>query len=174
MWKPEILGTEIATRRLLFRPKRGRRREVVVKIGQPTRSPNPVRSDPWWCPFEVVGLGQRKFSAAAGEDSVQALVLALRGIEVWLLSQAKRAGGKLDWLGELERPMFAHTFFTEAYAAAIANLVEGLQLACELIERPGGSIRYDQQTERLRELVNARGFEKREKRRRKRKASRAG
>ena len=121
---------------------------------------------------EIVGLGKPQLSAAAGEDSVQALVLTLRAVEVSLLSQAKRAGGGVDWLGELECPMFAHTVFIEAYESAIANLVEGLKLARELIERPGGSVRYEEQTERLRKLTEARGFSRSEARRSKRKTGR--
>jgi hypothetical protein len=158
MWKPNKLGTEIGSRRLRFRPQRGVSREVVVRIGQPVRSPNPLRRDPWWCPFEVVGLGKPQLSAAAGEDSVQALVLALRGIEAVLLSRSKRAGGVVDWLGDRERPVFAHTFIVEICESAIANLADGLRLACELIEHPGGTRRYQSQTDRLRKLTEARGF----------------
>jgi hypothetical protein len=51
----------------------------------------------------------------AGQDAVQALVLALRGIEALLVYRAQRVGGVIDWLGELERPIFAHTFIVEAY-----------------------------------------------------------
>jgi hypothetical protein len=103
-------------------------------------------------------VGPRKLSAAAGQDAVQALVLALRGIEALLMYRAQRVGGVIDWLGELERPIFAHSFFTEAYEAAIANLVEGLKLAQELIEKPGGTVRFEAQTERLRQLTERRGF----------------
>jgi hypothetical protein len=77
-----------------------------------------------------------------------------------LHSRAKRAGGTIDWLGETERPIFAHTFFTSVYESAIANLVDGLRLACELIERPGTSRTYEIQTDRLRKLTEARGFSK--------------
>jgi hypothetical protein len=86
------------------------------------------------------------------------LVLALRAIEGLLLSRAKRAGGTIDWLGELERPVFAHTFFFVAYEAAIANLVEGLKLACQLVENPGGTARFEELTETLRALTAQRGF----------------
>jgi hypothetical protein len=129
-------------------------------MGQPVRSPSPSRGDPWWCPFEVVGLGRPQLSAAAGQDSVQALVLALRGIEATLQSRAKRARGTIEWLGETERPIFAHTFLTSIYESALANLVDGLKLACELIEHPGGSRRFEEQTDRLRKLTEARGFSK--------------
>jgi Domain of unknown function (DUF6968) len=164
LWSPTELGHEIATRRLSFKPRRGRRHDVVVRIGQPVREPKATSRDPWWCPFEVVGLGPRKLSAAAGQDSVQALVLALRGIEALLVYRAQRLGGVIEWLGELERPVFAYTFFAEAYEAAIANLVEGLKLAQELIEKPGGTVRFEEQTERLRQLTDCRGFFKKARR----------
>jgi len=135
-----------------------------VRIGQPVRQPKATARDPWWCPFEIVGLGPSELSAAAGQDSVQALVLSLRAIEAVLLSRAQRASGGIDWLGELERPIFAHTFFEQAYEAAIANLVEGLKLAQELVEKPGGTARFEEQTERLRQLTEQRGFFKSAKR----------
>lgn len=158
MWRPAELGPLIAQRHLTFRPHRGRPRKVTVKLGLPVRSPNPEQGDPWWCPYEIIGLGERKVLAAAGEDSVQALVLVMRDLEETLLSRAKRASGEIDWLGETERPVFAHTFFTEAYEAAIANLVEGLKLARELVENPGGSLRFAKQTERLRQIDRKSGL----------------
>lgn len=78
--------------------------------------------------------------------------------------RAQRLGGLIEWLGELERPVFAYTFFAEAYEAAIANLVEGLKLAQELIEKPGGTVRFEKQTERLWQLTERRGFFKRARR----------
>ncbi len=122
------------------------------------RAPNPERGEPWWCPYQITGLGERKVLATAGEDSVQALVLALNAVELTLLARAKSARGEIDWLGEREKPIFAHTFFTVAYEAAIVNLVEGLKLARELLETPGGSLRYERQTDRLRQLTESRGF----------------
>lgn len=174
MWKPSSLGTEMASRRLRFRPRAGRGREVVVRIGQPVRSPKPEPGDPWLCPYEIVGLGRHQLSTAAGEDSVQAMVLALRGIELTLQSRAKRAGGTIDWLGEDERPIFAHTLFMTIYEAALANLVEGLRVACELIERPGGSRRFEIEADRLRKLTEQRGFSKGSARRRLRRGKSAG
>src|SRR5215471_12017437 len=81
LWRPTELGREVANRRLSFKPRGGRCRDVIVRIGQPVRGPKAISHDPWWCPFEIVGFGLPKLSAAAGQDSVQALVLALRGIE---------------------------------------------------------------------------------------------
>ena len=164
MWKPNEVGVEVATRTLHFKPRRGRGRKVIVRIGQPVRVPKAVSHDPWWCPVQIDGLGSSKVIAAAGEDSVQALVLSLRLVESTLFSRAKRAGGIVDWLGENERSIFSDTFFSQAYEAAIANLVEGLKLAQELIERPGSSLRYQELTERLSQLTERRGFGKRLKR----------
>ncbi len=158
LWRPAEIGNAIAVRKLSFKARRGRGRSVLVTIGQPVRQPGATSREPWWCPFEISGLGRPELSSAAGEDSVQAMVLALRAIEAALLVRAKHAGGTVDWLGELERPIFAHTFFVEAYEAAIANLVEGLKLAHELIERPGGSARFEEVTETLRKLTDQRGF----------------
>lgn len=158
MWKPTDVGVVVAERQLTFRPTSGRSRRVRVVLGQPMRAPNPERGEPWWCPYQITGLGERKVLATAGEDSVQALVLALNAVELTLLARAKSARGEIDWLGEREKPIFAHTFFTVAYEAAIVNLVEGLKLARELLETPGGSLRYERQTDRLRQLTESRGF----------------
>jgi hypothetical protein len=69
----------------------------------PVRTPRLQRGDPWLCPVGVIGLGKLSLRPIAGEDSVQALVLALEFVTNVLPLEAQRAHGHLEWLGERER-----------------------------------------------------------------------
>src|SRR5438876_10953289 len=109
MWRPRRLGKAVAERRMrLVRPRR-RAAIVTVRFGRPLRAPRPERGDPWWCPVEIRGLGKRTFKAVAGEDSVQALVLALELVTRILPVEAERLKGHLTWLGEREQLICANT-----------------------------------------------------------------
>ena len=61
------------------------------------------RGDPWWTPLKIEGLHKPLFTCIAGEDAVQALVLAFRFAESILPDLARRAGGEVEWLGERSR-----------------------------------------------------------------------
>lgn len=134
VWRPTRLGRVIAARELrLLRPRR-RASSVAVRFGQPVRSPRPRRGDPWWCPVEVTGLGKRRLTPIAGEDSLQALVLALEFVTNVLPIEARRAGGHLEWLGERERLVFANTLSLGLAGRALQQLVEGLMAAVDALE----------------------------------------
>jgi hypothetical protein len=76
--------------------------------------------------------------AIAGEDSLQALVLALEFVTLNLPADAKRSGGSIDWLGERESPVFAGTLMREAQARALGRLVNGIRSAADFIKRSSG------------------------------------
>ena len=99
MWRPRALGAVIAERTLTFRQRGRPGRIVTVRFGRPVRSPRPRPGDPWWCPIETKGLGPRVLRSIAGEDSLQAAVLAFEFVVRVLPAQARRAGGHLEWLG---------------------------------------------------------------------------
>ena len=103
MWRPSRLGSIIAERRLRLVRRRKRARTVRVRFGRPLRSPQAERKDPWWCPVEIAGLGRRRLRSIAGEDSLQALVLAFQFVTLTLPAEAERAGGRIEWLGEREK-----------------------------------------------------------------------
>jgi hypothetical protein len=102
LWRPETLGEIIAQRELTFR--RGDVEACAfVTFGHPLRAPIDGGTDPWWTPLRIEGLGKTMFTCIAGEDAVQALVLAFRFAESILPNLARRAGGKVEWLGERSR-----------------------------------------------------------------------
>ena len=138
MWRPRTLGSIIAERRLrLGRPRR-RATVVSVKFGRPIRSPRPQRGDPWWCPIQITGLGKRRLQAIAGEDSLQALILALEFVSHILPLDAERAGGHLEWLGERERLVFANTLSTGLLSHGLQNCIKGLADAVDVLENGNG------------------------------------
>jgi hypothetical protein len=68
----------------------GRRAAVVVAIGQPYREPN---TDAWRCPLSLQGLSP-EHSDVAGNDALQALLLALR-LAHYELAGAAASGARL-------------------------------------------------------------------------------
>ena len=161
MWKPDRLGEPIAERRLKLHRPRMRPRSVRVRFGKPVRAPKPERGDPWWCPVEITGLRSRTFTPVAGEDSLQALVLALQYVTRTLPVQAKRMRGRVEWLGEKERPVFADTFRLQLYAKAVSNLERGLRLALPLVRQSTARpTRRAKVQERLNHLLETSGFQR--------------
>jgi hypothetical protein len=102
LWRPETLGEIVAQRELTFR--RGKVEACAfVTFGHPLRAPAGSDGDPWWTPLKIEGLHKPLFTCIAGEDAVQALVLAFRFAESILPDLARRAGGEVEWLGERSR-----------------------------------------------------------------------
>src|SRR5437588_11108363 len=134
MWRPRRLGKIVAERRLRLIGPRRRPAIVTVKFGRPVRSPRPESGDPWWCPVAIAGLGKRRLNPIAGEDSLQALVLALEFVTRLLPFEAERAGARLEWLGERERLVFANTLSSGLAARALQNLVDGLAAVVSVLE----------------------------------------
>lgn len=68
--------------------------EVTVGIKRP------VRDDGFYkCEYQIVGVGSGKVRYAAGEDSMQALVLALQMIGADLYTSEAAKKGSLTWFG---------------------------------------------------------------------------
>ena len=72
-----------------------------------------------------------RFFAAAGDDSVQALVLALRAADLTLATGFRKL--RVEWLGDTERPIVFHTHVIEMYQGAIDNLVAAPRQAIKLV-----------------------------------------
>jgi hypothetical protein len=160
MWRPWGLGKAVAERRLRLVGPRRRAAIVTVRFGRPVRAPRPERGDPWWCPVEIEGLGKRRFNPIAGEDSLQALVLALEFVTQVLPLEAERAGAQVEWLGERERLVFANTLSSGLAARALQNMVDGLAAAVNLLEdgHSRGSAASKKLVPQLRTLIASGGY----------------
>ena len=88
------LGEVIAERQLQLRAN-GSEYPVRVRIGKP----HPAGDD-WQCPYEIEAKGSKRAMAIYGVDSVQALALTFKAVNVELEVIAKQTSGALFWLGE--------------------------------------------------------------------------
>src|SRR5262245_26499514 len=98
MWRPTELGQVAAERRLTVIPAEGTQYEAVLQFGVPVRAPAAEDGDPWWCCVGCGGLGRRRFLPIAGEDAVQALILALQVSRTMVPIWASEAGSRVFWL----------------------------------------------------------------------------
>lgn len=97
VWKPSEVGTVFATRELSLRAAQAED-SVVVEFGVPVRAPQPDEYDPWWCPVRISGWGTPRLQFVAGEDSLQAVMLALQFAKARLASLATEVGGEVFWI----------------------------------------------------------------------------
>src|SRR5688572_5351090 len=107
MWRPQSLGEVMAERVCDLR--RGSRRvgRVTVSLGRPVRAPDPGPRDPWWCVVRLSGTGIDLERPIAGDDSLQAMLLALEFAADILPHEAHSLGARIDWLGQPERLVLA-------------------------------------------------------------------
>ena len=157
MWRPRALGIVIAERTLKLERPGGRATPVQVKFGRPVRAPRPERGDPWWCPVNISGLGKRRLEQVPGQDSLQALTLAMELVGRVLPVEADRAGGQLQWLGERESLVFANTFASGLLARGLQNCITGLAEAVNALEKPGTNRVARTIARRLRALIASGG-----------------
>jgi hypothetical protein len=130
MWKPDDVGEVFASRRITF-SRAKRKYAVEIEIGRPVKGPE--QRDPWWCPVRV-GPPLSALEAVAGEDSLQALMLALEFLQTMLPTLAQRKRGSVEWLAEHERLIFADTFQKTMAWEAVENALDGLRRAIGQIE----------------------------------------
>ncbi|MCI2418412.1 hypothetical protein MOQ72_13320 [Saccharopolyspora sp. K220] len=91
------LGETVAERQLDAVAEDGRRAPVVVKIGKPL--PDPLPGGDWYCPRQILGLGDETVEATFGVDSLQAFLLCVYTLRLKLSQRAQDASVQLDWLG---------------------------------------------------------------------------
>ncbi len=94
---PTEIGSAIAERLLHCDDPDEGHRVIRVLLGAPQQSKEPP-SD-WYCPWQIVGLGDEKVRAAYGVDAIQALQLVMRMIGAKLHAQTAH-GVRLWWLEE--------------------------------------------------------------------------
>ena len=89
--KLSTVGTIIAIRKLTLSDQR----TVTVRVGKPRRFRG--GNDDYYCPYQILGLGDEVVRYAGGVDPVQALQLALVaiGADLGALKEAKT--GTLSW-----------------------------------------------------------------------------
>jgi hypothetical protein len=92
--EPVDLGHVIAERQLQYdHPEHGPR-IVRVLLGTPSESPGGVD---WYCPWQVVGIGDEQVRAAYGIDAFQWLQLVMKTIGATLYAQTDQ-GSRLSWI----------------------------------------------------------------------------
>jgi hypothetical protein len=157
VWRPRTLGTVIAERRL--RVERPKRRATVVRVrfGAPVRAPRPKRGDPWWCPVQISGLRKRRLERIPGEDSLQALILALEFTSRILPAEAERVGAHLQWLGDRENLVFANTLISGMLERNLENCIAGLADAVGVLENGSSERVAKPLAQRLRALIASGG-----------------
>ena len=157
VWRPRALGRVIAERTLKLERPRRRSTVLHVKFGCPVRAPRPERGDPWWCTVQISGLGKRRLEKVPGEDSLQALILALEFATRILPIEADRAGAQLEWLGERESLVFANTFMSGLLTRNLENCIAGLADAVDVLENGGSGRAAKPLARRLRALIASGG-----------------
>lgn len=93
----------IATRELWLTTDAGGQQLVEVRIGRPR--PGVAADDPtamahgdYVCEFQIEGIGTGGVRRACGVDAMQALVLALEQIGMYLAASDEARAGRLTWL----------------------------------------------------------------------------
>lgn len=84
------IETIIATRELAL----GDDKKVVIIIGKPEKFPD---YEDYYCPYQIVGIGNENIRYAGGIDGVQALLLALNMIGADLYTSNEFKAGILSW-----------------------------------------------------------------------------
>lgn len=92
------MTTVMATRTLTWTRQSGATTGVHVSIGTPQRRVfiETGRSD-WYCPFQIVGLGDDSVKTGLGGDSLGALMSALRVCGAIVAASAPARAGALDY-----------------------------------------------------------------------------
>jgi hypothetical protein len=108
--KQNSLGVIIARRRLCWPGKEGNK--ITVLIGKPRPFPESKRFPhrDYYCPYQIVGVGDQKTRYAAGVDAVQALQLVFTAIGIDLQLINKRRSSPLRWLVE-DQVLEGHDYF---------------------------------------------------------------
>ncbi|MEQ7894077.1 DUF6968 family protein [Xanthomonas arboricola] len=90
------IGEVFVQRELEFHALDGSTQTTMVRIGRPIQEPD----GPWLCPYLIEApLFERQFRIA-GEDSMQALLLAQKIVAVELEVLARDNGGTFTWFGD--------------------------------------------------------------------------
>jgi hypothetical protein len=107
---------------------------------------------------QITGLGKRRLEKVPGEDSLQALILALEFAARTLPAEADRVGAHLQWLGERENLVFANTFMSGILERNLENCITGLADAVGVLENGRSGRAAKRLAQRLRVLITSGGY----------------
>lgn len=88
----------IAQRTLVFVGRR-RRERVQVRIGTPVRDVPTAGGLDWRCPVSITKSPRRRPLQGFGVDSLQALIHALKIVDIELRARERDRKGRFEWLG---------------------------------------------------------------------------
>jgi hypothetical protein len=114
---PIRLGPAIAERRLVHVDDK---RPVTVELGKPRRR----RTGEWACPYRIRGLGRVRTRQAFGEDSIQALHLALELVRLELEPFRVQLGLADGEPGELFFPRYVPYYLGEKFARKLGDMMD--------------------------------------------------
>ena len=155
MWRPAVVGDVIAERRFELTRPRKRVSRVVVGFGRPVQEPGPDATAPWFCPIAVSGGGIDFFTAIAGIDSLQSLILALEHATTMIPLHAARVGAKAQWLEDDERLIFARHTIALGADDALTALLGRLKQASAILD--AGTVASTSARRRAIDALNAIG-----------------
>lgn len=92
------LGEIIAVRRLFLEGEEPASSNILVKLGKPRQFAD---STDYYCPYQIIGIGDENIRYAGGIDAVQALQLAFRALAIDLYIGLNREfDNRLRWEGD--------------------------------------------------------------------------
>lgn len=93
------IGRVISEREFVRHTTDGRKLTVQLRIGEPLRIYDADKNiQDWFCPLQVLGMGDGKVRAAFGVDSLQALLHAIILAGSLVQSWSQESNEKLTWL----------------------------------------------------------------------------
>jgi hypothetical protein len=131
---PLELGMVVAERRFKLRPNRRKALAVTIRVGRPSRPDRAPAREPWWCPVVILGVGDEGVRRIYGEDSLQALILALTYATRRVMGWAEKLRATMDWIDEDRDPVFLHARTQSHESAAIDHLIRGIVRAVAALE----------------------------------------
>ncbi len=104
--KLKDVGELIAERTLILEQRGKRRKKIIVRLGKPRIFPE--GNPDYFCPFQILGLGEDEVRCVAGVDAFQAIQLVLIGIAAELHFHFRRKFGEaLYWFEKGDNLGFA-------------------------------------------------------------------
>ncbi|MEK6280593.1 MAG: hypothetical protein AABN95_09605 [Acidobacteriota bacterium] len=88
------LGDIVAIREMSLTDEQGIASKAQVLIGAPKCFPD---STDYYCPFQILGLGDEEIRYAGGVDGIQALQLVMSMIGAILRFRSENTAGTLRW-----------------------------------------------------------------------------